>query len=79
MQNRCVVPFISKIIKRKSAKKFLRGVSLPQHIDNETRVLPITLNLELNRDNSCHIYCFVKYWAAGQILTPRQFINLFLA
>jgi hypothetical protein len=42
MQNRCVVPFISLIIKKKSAKKFLCGVSLPQHIDNETRVLPIT-------------------------------------
>jgi hypothetical protein len=47
MQNRCVVPFISKIIKRKSAKKFLRRVSLQQHIDNEPRVLP-SLNLELN-------------------------------
>jgi hypothetical protein len=42
MQNRCVVPFISKIIKRKSAKKFLRRISFQQHIDNESRVLPIT-------------------------------------
>jgi hypothetical protein len=42
MQNRCVVPFISKIIKGKSAKKFFRGVSLQQLIDNESRVLSIT-------------------------------------
>jgi hypothetical protein len=42
MQNRCVFPFISKIIKGKSAKKCLRGVSLQQHIDNESGVLAIT-------------------------------------
>jgi hypothetical protein len=42
MQNRCVVPFISKIIKGKSAQKFLRCVSLQQQIDNESRVFVIT-------------------------------------
>jgi hypothetical protein len=42
MQNRCVVPFIFKIIKRKSAKKLPRRVIFQQHIDNKSRVLPIT-------------------------------------
>jgi hypothetical protein len=49
MQNRCVFPFISKIIKRKSAKKFLRRVSFQQHIDNKSRVLPITQSCAQSR------------------------------
>jgi hypothetical protein len=52
MQNRCVVPIISKIIKTISAKKCLRGVSLQQHIDNESRVLPFTQSWAQSRETA---------------------------